>query len=202
MVVLDAGNPSDYLGSDAVIQSGHPEIVALAQDLRRDHPDDEGFGAAAFEWVRDQVAHALDVQDRRVTLTAVEVLRERVGLCYAKSHLLAALLRAGGVPAGLCYQRLRDGDGHVLHGLVAVYLRGGWHRVDPRGNKPGVDAQFSLDEESLAFVVDESAGEWDCPTVHVSPAQSVMRVLMESDDNLALCAGGLPSEVGAGERTS
>lgn len=200
--MLDAGNPFDYLGADDVIQSGHPDVVALARGLRRGHPDDEGFGAAAFRWVRDEVAHALDAQDRRVTLTAVEVLRERVGLCYAKSHLLAALLRAGGVPAGLCYQRLRDGDRHVLHGLVAVHLRGGWHRVDPRGNKPGVDARFSLDEESLAFVVDEGAGEWDWPMVFVSPARSVVRALAGADDNLALCAGGLPSELDTAERAS
>lgn len=39
---------------------------------------------------------------------------------------LAALLRANGVPAGLCYQRLTvaaDGSPYCLHGLNAVYLK-------------------------------------------------------------------------------
>jgi len=39
-----------------------------------------------------------------VTCSASEVLREGTGICFAKSHLLAALLRAVGIPAGLCYQ--------------------------------------------------------------------------------------------------
>jgi transglutaminase-like putative cysteine protease len=81
--------------------------------------------------------HSLDAGDPRVTVTAAQILIEGVGLCYAKSHLLIALLRSRGIPAGLCYQRLTDGDsGHMVHGLVAVHLDGGWHRQDPRGNKP------------------------------------------------------------------
>lgn len=39
-----------------------------------------------------------------------------------------------------------------LHGLNAVYLPEiGWYRVDSRGNKTGVDAQFSPPIERLAF---------------------------------------------------
>jgi transglutaminase-like putative cysteine protease len=91
----------------------------------------------------------MDARDRRVTLLSSEVLRERVGLCYAKSHLLVALLRSEGIPAGLCYQRLRSGDGYVLPGLVAVHLRGAWHRQDPRGNKPGIDARFRSTANAL-----------------------------------------------------
>ena len=195
MVVLEARDPSEYLGSDAVIQSSHPDVVALAQSLRRRHPGDEEFSIAAFEWVRDEVAHSVDAQDRRVTLTASEVLRDGVGLCFAKSHLLVAVLRAEGVPAGLCYQRLRDGDRYVLHGLVAIHLDGHWRRVDPRGNKPGVDARFSPGEESLAFVVDEAAGEADYPMVFASPAPTVVHALTDADDALALCATRLPSEL-------
>lgn len=38
----------------------------------------------------------------------------------------------------------------MLHGLVAVRFHGAWHRQDPRGNKPGVEARFSLTGERLA----------------------------------------------------
>ena len=82
-----------------------------------------------------------------VTCRASDVLAARTGFCYAKSHLLAALLRANGIPAALCYQRLSiDGQGppFCLHGLNAVHLpEHGWYRIDARGNKPGVDAQFT-----------------------------------------------------------
>ena len=43
----------------------------------------------------------------------------------------------------------------MVHALNTVYVddEAGWLRVDARGNKEGVDAQFSLDGERLAFAV-------------------------------------------------
>ena len=190
---LIAGPPSSYLGADEILQSSHPAIAALAQDLRRQNANDLDFARAAFEWVRDEVAHSYDVQDSRVTLTAAEVLEQRVGLCYAKSHLLVALLRNQGIPAGLCYQRLGSpAEGYFVHGLVAVYLEGDWHRLDPRGNKPGVDAQFLLGTERLAWPVDANRGERDYPVVYESAATEVVAALRATDDILT---GVLPAEV-------
>jgi transglutaminase-like putative cysteine protease len=83
------------------------------------------------------------------------VLRDRTGFCYAKSHLLAALLRANGLRAGLVYQRLaldEHGDSFCLHGLNAVWLPDvGWYRMDPRGNREGVLAGFDPPREVLPF---------------------------------------------------
>lgn len=190
---LDATAPSEYLGSDAIVETDHPEIRGLAASLRAAATDDGDFARRAFEWVRDEVRHSVDAQDPRVTLTATEVLNHRVGLCFAKSHLLAAVLRAGSVPAGLCYQRFVEDGRAFLHGLVAFHLDGAWHRVDPRGNKPGVDAQFSLGDERLAWKVDPAQSEQDLPTVHVQPAKTVVDALTAADDALHLCASGLPS---------
>ncbi|WP_125776568.1 transglutaminase-like domain-containing protein [Antribacter gilvus] len=189
---LQAGAPEAYLGADDVVEASAPEVVELAARLRAEHPGDTAFARAAFEWVRDEVAHSVDAQDPRITVTATEVLERRVGLCFAKSHLLAAVLRAGRVPAGLCYQRFGDGDAAMLHGLVAVHLDGAWSRQDPRGNKPGVDAQFSLGAERLAWPADPAAGDLDYPQVLAAPAPVVLAALRGSDDALALCAGGLP----------
>lgn len=110
-------------------------------------------------------------------------LAHGTGWCFAKSHLLAALLRANGIPTGLCYQRLcrDDGTGFTLHGLNAANLPGvGWYRVDPRGNKPGVDAQFCPPEERLAWPV-ESAGEMDFPEIWPDPVPVVVQCLRQSD---------------------
>jgi transglutaminase-like putative cysteine protease len=194
-VDLIAQDPDNYLASDDVIESRHPEVRALAAELLASNRDNVGYAQAAFEWVRDNVSHSFDVQDPRVTLTASEALRERVGLCYAKAHLLTALLRAEGIPAGLCYQRLADEatGGHAIHGLIAVYFDGSWHRQDPRGNKPGVDAQFSLEQERLAWPVDPAAGEIDYPTVYTTPAPEVVESLRGADDILVLYKQGLPS---------
>jgi transglutaminase-like putative cysteine protease len=195
-VDLQAEHPSRYLDADAVVDHEHPEVRALARDLRAKTASDADYARAAFEHVRDEVAHSIDVQDPRVTVSASDVLVERVGLCYAKAHLLAALLRAEGIPTGLCYQRLTDdGETFMLHGLVAVHLDGAWHRQDPRGNKPGVDAQFRLDSERLAWPVREELGELDHPTVHVRPSAVVVAALREATDVLELCAQGLPDEL-------
>ena len=52
-----------------------------------------------------------------------------------------------------------------LHGLNAVHLEEyGWYRVDPRGNKPGVEAEFAPPVERLAFLV-FGPGEADLPEI-------------------------------------
>lgn len=193
---LRASDPREYLRADEIVDGSHPEVAALAKRLRREHANDVSFAAAAFGFVRDSIQHSWDAQDRRVTLSATEVLRERVGLCYSKTHLLAAVLRAEGVPAGLCYQRLSDdGERFALHGLVAIHLHGSWHRLDPRGNKPGIDAQFSLDTERLAWQARPEHGERDYPDVFIAPHPTVLAAFTDARDMLALCSAGLPSEL-------
>ena len=192
-MILTALDPDDYLAGDDLVDIADVGVVALAASLREQSPSDAEFARAAFEWVRDQVSHSLDVQDPQITVSAAEALSGRVGLCFAKSHLLVALLRAEGIPSGFCYQRLGDGNSFVLHGLVAVYLAGGWHRQDPRGNKPGIDAEFSLTGERLAFAVGPARGELDYADVLVRPDPGVVAALRGSTDALDLCRSGLPS---------
>ena len=137
------------------IDSDHPTIIAAAAEIAGDATSDEETARRCFLWVRDQVRHSVDAQLPTVTCTASDVLKHRVGFCYAKSHLLAALLRARGIPAALCYQRLAFDDSassFFLHGLVSIYLRHhGWYRVDPRGNKPGVFSDFTPPVETLPY---------------------------------------------------
>ncbi|MGW5229513.1 transglutaminase-like domain-containing protein [Nocardia niigatensis] len=185
--------PSAYLAADPIVEVEHPAVRALAREIRSRSGDDIDCARRAFEWVRDEVAHSYDARDSRVTLRASEVLEQRVGLCYAKSHLLAAVLRGQGIPTALCYQRLTHGDGHVLHGLVAVHLEDAWHRQDPRGNREDVAAEFSLGPERLAFPVDPGLGEVDYPQLYVSPADVVVDVLRRATDILAVYDDGLPS---------
>lgn len=195
-MLLFVDSRAGYLGADGIVQADLPDIRQLASSLRQRQLDDMEFARAAFEWVRDNVAHALDVGDRRVTWRAADVLKERVGLCFAKSHLLVAMLRAEGVPSGFCYQRLADGESHVLHGLVAAQLPRGWVRLDPRGNKPGLQVEFSA-RGAVAFATDAAAGEVDYPWVFESPEPDLVRALKTATDTMSLCAHGLPSQVAA-----
>lgn len=145
---------SAYLASSEVIDwqedTVKQQVAALASG------DTLETAKRCFEFVRDEIAHSVDINAEILTCSASEVLREGHGYCYAKSHLLAALLRANGIPAGFDYQRLDDGEGgFVLHGITNVYLpKYGWYRIDPRGNKSGVDAQFTPPQEQLAWLGD------------------------------------------------
>ena len=65
------------------------------------------FASRAFEFVRDEISHSNDAGRKELCLRASDVLDKRTGLCFGKSHLLCALLRAAGIPAGLCYQYLQ-----------------------------------------------------------------------------------------------
>jgi transglutaminase-like putative cysteine protease len=142
-----------YLRPTAVIDWQQPQVLAQARTLSAAKPVDTA--RHCFEWVRDRVLHSADHRRNPVTCTASEVIQHRTGYCYAKSHLLAALLRANHIPAGFCYQRLSindDGAPYSLHGFNALYLQPwGWVRVDARGNRPGLDTRFDPPNDSLAF---------------------------------------------------
>ena len=183
-----------YLQASEVIDWKHPYVTSLARELASGAADSVTVARRSFEWVRDSIRHSQDYGLNPVTCSASEVLAAGTGFCYAKSHLLAALLRANDIPAGLCYQRLSlDDEGGLfcLHGLNAVLLADrGWYRIDPRGNKEGVDAQFTPPVERLAFAV-QHAGEADLPEIWAEPLPVVVAALRSHDTYDAL-AHALP----------
>jgi len=169
-----------YLQTTDIINWQHPAVLAKAQELAAGLTDTTEIARRCFAFVRDQIRHSWDYRQNPVTCVASDVLEQGTGYCYAKSHLLAALLRANAIPAGLCYQRLSVGDSgppYCLHGLNAVWLEGfGWYRIDARGNKPGVDAQFCPPVEQLAFRL-QSPQELDLPEIWPEPLAVVVQVL-------------------------
>ncbi|MFE0800305.1 transglutaminase family protein [Streptomyces sp. NPDC058812] len=174
---------SAYLAADEVIDHDHPRVREVAGRLAQEAEDSYAYARLAFEFVRDTIPHSQDSGDPRVTWRASDVLEQRTGICYAKAHALTALLRAEDIPTALCYQRF-----DVVHGLVAVRFNGAWHRQDPRGNKPGVNAQFSLGREQLAFTPDTAAGEADYPDLYAAPHPAVVDVLRAATDRPHLWA--------------
>lgn len=86
-------------------------------------------------------ANFLDAQDRRGTVTASDALGKKTGICWAKTNLLAVLVKACGILAGIGYQRLTPGDtpesGYCIHALNAVYMKelDRWIRLNARGNR-------------------------------------------------------------------
>ncbi|WP_327365868.1 transglutaminase domain-containing protein [Streptomyces sp. NBC_01217] len=181
---------SAYLAADEAIDHEHLLVRKTVADLRGSAAEAYAYAAAAYAFVRDTIEHSADSGDTRVTWRASDVLATRNGICHSKSHALAALLRAAGIPAALCYQALAEdnGDPGPVHGLIALRLPGRdrWDRQDPRGNKPGVDARFSLDGERLAWPVRPEFNEVDYPVLYAAPHPAVLRGLRSAENRAQL----------------
>jgi len=169
-----------YLEATEYIDWQHPAVLEKARQLSAGAQNKTEVARRCFEYVRDEIKHSWDFKMEPVTCRASDVLQHGTGYCYAKSHLLAALLRANQIPAGLCYQRLSLGSGgppYCLHGLNAVWLPDhGWYRIDPRGNKQDVYAQFAPPKEQLAFQLNHRL-EADLPEIWPEPLPMVVRAL-------------------------
>jgi len=171
-----------FLKESTIVDYSNKEISELAKRLATNCNSDEQIAKKCFEYVRDEIKHSGDYKDDITTCKASDVLKHKTGWCYAKIHLLAALLRANEIPTGFCYQRLSCSeykkDVYCLHGLNAIYLKDyGWYKVDARGNKYGVDAQFTPPIEKLAFELGEN--EYNLPDILDEPLEVVVEALQK-----------------------
>lgn len=200
-MTAESDNPEDFLESTEVIDWRNAEILDAARSIAGSSDSDVEVSRRLFEWVRDSIPHSKDAGVECVTCKASDVLRQRTGICYAKSHLLAAMLRAMGIPAGFGYQLLCADPpyaGMVLHGFNGVFLRSQnrWFRVDCRGNTGSIDAQFWLGEERLAFPPDASRGEYTDDRIFRAPLPDVIRCLTNADSVTSMWRG-LPNKLPA-----
>ena len=166
-----------FLAATAIIDHGHPAVTEIAASVQGRTPDETV--RACFAYVRDRIAHPDDTGGSAAAVTASEVLAVGEGICYAQSHLLAALLQANGIPAGLRYQVVDSGTGgDVLHGIVAAWApylsaTGGWLLMDPRF--PTGDPRNSGHEWQTRAL--QPPFERNLPQVHAEPAAVVVEAL-------------------------
>jgi transglutaminase-like putative cysteine protease len=124
-----------YRGPSPFVESDDPTIVARARAIVGAAPTASDKVRRVLDWVAEHVV-------REPTLTipsARDVLRMRRGDCNEHAVLVAALLRAVGVPtrivAGLAYA----GDGFYYHAWNEVWLDG-WMSADAVFDQMPVDA--------------------------------------------------------------
>ena len=191
----------DYVQATPYVNFTSPQIEELSAELFDSWQSETEKIRVAFHYVRDEIAHSWDIQNPQITCTATDVFKEKHGICYAKANLLAALLRSQQIPTGFCYQRLMLFDtpekGYCIHALNAVYVASiqKWIRLDARGNKEGVDAQFSLTEEKLAFPVNEQKGEVDYPIIYTEPHKYTMITLEQATNAMEMYKYHLPQTI-------
>ena len=198
---LYTDNMDEYLKKDDVVNYENVNIIQLVDSLWSNADSDVEYIKKAYEFVRDNISHSADINEDMLTCSASEVLAEGHGICFAKSHLLAALLRCKSIPTGFCYQKLILDDETapilIYHGLNGVYIKEYkmWIRLDARGNKEGVDAQFSLESEQLAFPIRAEKGEEDGVVIYPDPDIKILEKFKNNKTRTGLW-DDLPTELG------
>lgn len=206
-----------YLEASEYINKDDPKVKIIAQycyeraldavnkqDPEAYYDPEIEIARQCFLLVRDEIKHSHDIGSDKVVLKASRVLEEKEGLCFAKSNLLCALLRASGIPAGIGYQYLRldtPDSPLILHGLTFVYLEAiGWIRLDARGNREDIHAEFSIDpsDEKLAFKTDPGLGELDIPFIYAAHDKQVI-MKYNRHDNLNDLWNDLPDKLSGSE---
>ncbi|MBO5238340.1 MAG: transglutaminase domain-containing protein [Lachnospiraceae bacterium] len=184
---------NSYLCETEYIDFTHPLIAEKVKELRGKSNNSLDYINQTYLFVRDEITHTWDAKETIVSKKASDVLRNKTGICWTKSCLLAALLRANGIPAGISYQNLTradedDSEGYIIHALNTVYISelNKWIRLDARGNKENVQAEFSIDQERLAFIVRPEFGEIDYKDNHPDLDKRLCMILEESNNILQI----------------
>ena len=195
MAVPFSNRIDDYLKADEIINYHNDSITSLADSLYKTTESKVSYIEKAYEYVRDNIPHSSDAGKENIPFTAQEVLKEKHGICFAKAHLLVALLRCKAIPSGFCYQKVilfeEQPNKLAYHGLVGVYLEklNKWIRLDP-----GEGGQFLVDAEQLVFQVREELGEIDSFVVYPVPDVKILEK-MRNNKTLAGLLADLPTEL-------
>lgn len=186
----------DYLSETECIDYNNSVIQEKVKELKLNSDSQLKYIENAYKFVRDEISHSWDIKSEVVSRKASEVLINRTGICWTKSSLLAALLRANGIPSGFSYQFLTRADdnadeGYIIHALNTVFISelNKWIRLDARGNKESVHADFCLDEEKLAFSIRSELGEVDYRDNNPDLDDRLIKILKESKNILEITSG-------------
>jgi transglutaminase-like putative cysteine protease len=123
----------DFIQPEMHIESANPQIVALASELSRDQETVCQQVRAFYDYVSEQLVYT----PNGANWGAQAALGSMGSDCTEYTALLAALSRAGGIPAryfeGLLYlDQGTDGIAKMEHAWPDVYLPGaGWTAMDP-----------------------------------------------------------------------
>ena len=193
-----------YLQPTWFLDSDHPEVAALARSTCDGCETDVERAVRLFRAVRDEIRYTVKVDFTDPdAYRASATLARGDGFCVPKSILLAALLRAEGVPSRLHFADLRNRlvpddlrammhtDVFVFHGYVEAFLEGTWRKATPSFD-PGTCRRRNIktvefDGRSDALLHRESAdGRFqfeylrDRGVYDDLPFEDILRVLVET----------------------
>jgi transglutaminase-like putative cysteine protease len=128
-----AGIEAPFTQPNFILQSDHPDVVALATSLRR--PDAGPYAQARV--LQDWVAEHMRFDAGLAMLPASEVVRDRGGTCVAYSVLLSSLARALGIPARIVMGYVYVGNVWGGHAWSEILVGDRWIPLDAAIYRPG-----------------------------------------------------------------
>jgi hypothetical protein len=133
---------ADDLAATAFLQSDHPRLQALAHEIIGNGSDARGAAVRLNDWV---YTHLRKVPTVSIP-NALQVLDMGEGDCNEHAVLLAALARAGGIPARLVAGVVYLEGAFFYHAWCEVWF-GRWVSIDPTFR------QFPADATHIKFAV-------------------------------------------------
>jgi hypothetical protein len=140
----------DDLASNAFLQSDDPAVQAFAKSIAPEAKDDWTIAVALEKAVRDTIENKNLSQS---LLSAADVLKLKEGDCTEHAVLLAAALRARGIPSriaiGLTY--VPGLGGFAYHMWTEAWIGDRWIPLDATTARGGTTASYlKLEDSSLA----------------------------------------------------
>jgi len=130
-----------FLGPSQDVESDVPLVMSLARKIALDEKEPLKVALLMTRWVYRNLAKR---NSGPATATALEALKRRAGDCTEHAALLAALLRASGMPARQVMGLVHDGTGFQFHAWAEVYAEDRWVPLDPTLGRVGVPAIYVL----------------------------------------------------------
>lgn len=138
---------AQYLRPTPFIESEHPAVVAFAREATRGSATTRDRAVGLYYAVRDGIRY--DPYTTRLdpeVFKASTTLERKATFCVPKAILLAAVARAEGIPARLCFADVRNHlttprlllamrtDVFAYHGFTELWLGDRWIKATPTFN--------------------------------------------------------------------
>ncbi len=134
---LDDEALAEYLETDPFVQSDHPKIIALANEIVGDEKDVWKKAVLIYGWLYENINKTIVMS----LPSALDVLKTREGDCNEHTVLFTGLARAAGIPARIAIGLVWSDDlkGFYYHAWPEVYV-GRWTWLDPTLGQLPADA--------------------------------------------------------------
>lgn len=144
---MSADSMETYLRSTYFLDLDSKTVRELAQSLTSTERTDTDNAVSLFYWVRDKIQYDVyNVSHDPADFKASAVIKKKSGWCVPKAVVLAALVRAAGIPSRLHFADIQNfqitdktremlkTDIFYYHGYTEIYLDKKWMKATPAFN--------------------------------------------------------------------